>query len=79
MSGHSKWSQIRRQKGIADVKKGQLFGKLGLAITAAASEGGADSNSNIKLQNAIKRAREVNMPKDNIERAIARAHENPWN
>ncbi len=72
MSGHSKWSQIKRQKGTADVKKGQLFGKLGNAITIAA-QSGADPSINIRLRSAIENARKVNMPKENIERAIARA------
>jgi len=71
MSGHSKWSQIKRSKGAADVKKGQLFGKLGLAISAAA-QFGADPASNIRLRSAIENARKANMPKDNIERAIKR-------
>lgn len=78
MSGHSKWSQIKHQKGAADVKKGQLFGKLGMAITVAA-QSGSDPSMNIRLRSAIENARKANMPKDNIERAIARAsnsHEN---
>lgn len=72
MSGHNRWSQIKHQKGTADAKKGQLFSKLGVAITVAA-QSGADPSSNIRLRSAIENARKVNMPKDNIERAIARA------
>jgi len=72
MSGHSKWSQIKRQKGSADVKRGQLFGKLGMAITVAA-QSGADPAFNQRLRSAIENARKVNMPKENIERAIKRA------
>ena len=72
MSGHSKWSQIKRQKGATDVKKGQVFGKLGNAITIAA-QAGTDPSTNIRLRSAIENARKVNMPKENIERAIARA------
>ena len=72
MSGHSKWSQIKRAKGLADAKKGQIFGKLGQAITAAA-QFGKDPNNNIRLRSAIESARKVNMPKENIERAIKRA------
>lgn len=72
MSGHSKWSQIKRQKGAADAKKGQLFGKLGMAITIAA-QSGTDPSLNLRLRSAIEAARKSNMPKENIERAIARA------
>lgn len=71
MSGHSKWSQIKRQKGVADIKKGQVFTKLARAITVAVKSGGsADPNSNFKLRLAIEQARAVNMPKDSIERAV---------
>lgn len=74
MSGHSKWSTIKRQKGANDAKRGQAFTKLANAITIAVREGGgADPNSNIRLRFAIDKAREANMPKDNIERAIVRA------
>jgi YebC/PmpR family DNA-binding regulatory protein len=75
MSGHSKWSTIKRQKGVADAKRGQAFTKLSNAITLAVKQGGgiADSSSNFKLRLAIDRARNMNMPKDNIERAIERA------
>lgn len=75
MSGHSKWSTIKRQKGINDQKRGQIFTKLSRAITLSVSEGGGitDPEKNVKLRLAIARAREENMPKDNIERAIERA------
>lgn len=75
MSGHSKWSTIKRQKGAADQKRGQMFTKLSLAITMAVREGGGigDPNSNFRLRLAIDTARNANMPKENIERAIARA------
>ena len=74
MSGHSKWSTIKRQKGISDQKRGQAFTKLAGAITIAVRQGGgvSDPNSNFKLRLAIEKARSVNMPKDNIERAIER-------
>jgi YebC/PmpR family DNA-binding regulatory protein len=72
MSGHSKWSTIKHKKGAADKKRGQMFSKLSRAIIVAAKEGGADPDANIALQNAIEKARAVSMPKDNIERAIAR-------
>lgn len=74
MSGHSKWSTIKRQKGAADAKRGQVFTKMGNAITIATREGGGgDPASNFKLRLAIDQAREVNMPKENIARAIDRA------
>ena len=72
MSGHSKWHSIRHKKGAVDAKRGQLFSKLTRAIIVAAREGGADPENNLALQNAIEKARENSMPKDNIERAIAR-------
>jgi YebC/PmpR family DNA-binding regulatory protein len=72
MSGHSKWSSIKHKKGAADAKRGQLFSKLARAIIVAAREGGPDPDGNLALQNAIDKAREASMPKDNIERAIAR-------
>jgi YebC/PmpR family DNA-binding regulatory protein len=70
MSGHSKWSTIKRQKGVADDKRGQLFTKLGREVTMAARRGGGDPEMNPALRLAIERARENNMPKENIERAI---------
>ena len=72
MSGHSKWSSIKRKKGATDAKRGQLFSKLARAIIVAAREGGPDPGANLALQNAIDKARDASMPKDNIDRAIAR-------
>ncbi len=72
MSGHSKWASIKHKKGATDKKRGQLFSKLARAIIVAAREGGPDPSANLALQNAIDKAREASMPKDNIERAIAR-------
>lgn len=72
MSGHSKWSSIKRQKGAADIKRGQVFTKLGNAITITVREGGGDPTSNFKLRLAMDQARAANMPKENIERAIDR-------
>ena len=72
MSGHSKWSSIKHKKGAADAKRGQLFTKLTRALIVAAKDGGPDPASNLALQNAIEKARAASMPKDNIERAIAR-------
>jgi YebC/PmpR family DNA-binding regulatory protein len=72
MSGHSKWSSIKHKKGAADAKRGKLFSKLARAIIVAAREGGGDPANNLALQNAIEKARSYSMPKDNIERAIAR-------
>ncbi|MDD5094691.1 MAG: YebC/PmpR family DNA-binding transcriptional regulator [Dehalococcoidia bacterium] len=73
MSGHSKWSTIKRAKGAADAKRGQLFTKLGREITIAAREGGGDPVANSRLRLAIQKARDSNMPVDNIERAIKKA------
>ena len=72
MSGHSKWSSIKHKKGAADAKRGKLFSKLSRAIIVAAREGGPDPAGNLALQNAIEKARSYSMPKENIERAIAR-------
>lgn len=72
MSGHSKWSSIKHKKGAADIKRGKLFSKLSRAIIVAAKEGGGDPDANLALQNAIEKARSYSMPKDNIERAIAK-------
>jgi YebC/PmpR family DNA-binding regulatory protein len=73
VSGHSKWSQIKRAKGVTDAKRGQLFTKLGREISVAARTGGGpDPDANSRLRLAIQRAREANMPMDNIERAIKR-------
>ncbi len=70
MSGHSKWSNIKHQKGAADAKRGKLFSKISRLISVAAKEKGADPESNSKLRTAIDKAKEANMPKENIERAI---------
>jgi len=71
MSGHSHWATIKRKKGAGDAKRGQVFTKLAKEITMAAREGG-DPNMNFKLRLAVDKARESNMPKDSIERAIKR-------
>ncbi len=72
MSGHSKWSTIKRKKGAADAKRGQLFTKIAKEIAIAAREGGPDPESNFKLRLVIDKAKTNNMPKENIERAIRR-------
>jgi YebC/PmpR family DNA-binding regulatory protein len=72
VSGHSKWSTIKHKKGAADARRGQLFTKLSRAIIVAAKEGGPDPGNNLALQNAVEKARSYSMPKDTIERAIAR-------
>jgi len=72
MSGHSKWSSIKHQKGAKDAKRGALFTKLARAIQVAAKEGGGDPEGNAALANAIQKAKDQSMPKDNIERAIAK-------
>lgn len=72
MSGHSKWSTIKRKKGAEDAKRGKIFTRLARDIMIAAREGGGDENSNPKLKIAITKAKANNMPKDNIERAIQR-------
>jgi YebC/PmpR family DNA-binding regulatory protein len=73
MSGHSKWAQIKRQKGANDVKRGALFTKLSRELTVAARQGGADPEMNFRLRLVVQKAREANMPADNIERALKRA------
>jgi YebC/PmpR family DNA-binding regulatory protein len=73
MSGHSKWSQIKRQKGVTDARRGQLFTKLVREIISAVREGGSDPEHNFRLRLAIQKCRDSNMPLDNIERAIRRA------
>src|SRR5437868_6535748 len=75
MSGHSKWATIKRQKGTADAKRAVAFTKLSKAITIAVKQGGGigDPSQNFRLRLAIDAARNANMPKDNIERAIQRA------
>lgn len=70
MSGHSKWAGIKHKKAIVDAKRGKLFGKLARAITVAAREGGGDPEHNAALAQAIVKAKDANMPNDNIERAI---------
>jgi len=72
VSGHSKWSTIKHKKGAADAKRGKLFSKLTRAIIVAAKEGGGDPTANLALQNAVEKARSYSMPKDNIDRAIAK-------
>ena len=72
MSGHSKWSTIKRKKGAADTKRGQIFTRIARDITVAAREGGGDPDANFALRLAVDKARGANMPKDNIERAIQR-------
>jgi YebC/PmpR family DNA-binding regulatory protein len=72
MSGHSKWAGIKHKKAIVDAKRGQVFTKVGREITVSAREGGGDPTGNFRLRLAIQKAREVNMPADNIERAIQR-------
>jgi YebC/PmpR family DNA-binding regulatory protein len=72
VSGHSKWSSIKHKKGAADAKRGKLFSKLSRAIIVAAKDGGGDPANNLALQNAIEKARSYSMPKDNIDRAIAK-------
>jgi YebC/PmpR family DNA-binding regulatory protein len=72
MSGHSKWSTIKRQKGVADAKRGQVFTKLAREIQIAVRDGGGDPEMNFRLRLVIDRAKQANMPKDNIERAILR-------
>jgi YebC/PmpR family DNA-binding regulatory protein len=72
MSGHSKWSSIKHQKAANDAKKGQQFTKMAREITIAAREGGGNPEGNYRLRLAIEKARDVNMPQDNIQRAIKR-------
>lgn len=72
MSGHSKWSTIKRKKGAADTKRGQIFTRIARDITIAAREGGGDPDANFALRLAVDKARAANMPKDNVERAIQR-------
>ena len=73
MAGHSKWAQIKRKKGVTDAKRGQLFTKLGRELAVAARAGGPNPDENPALRLAVERARQNNMPKDNIQRAIERA------
>jgi YebC/PmpR family DNA-binding regulatory protein len=73
MSGHNKWSTIKRKKGAADARRGKIFTKIIKEIIIAAKEGGGDPDSNARLRLAIQNAKGANMPKDNIERAIKKA------
>jgi len=72
MSGHSKWATIKRKKGAADAKRGQLFTKIGRELAIAARDGGPNPETNFKLRLIMDKARQANMPKDNIQRAIER-------
>ena len=72
MSGHSKWASIKHQKGVADARRGQLFSKLTREIMVAVREGGASPEANFRLRLTVQKARDNNMPLDNIERAIKR-------
>src|ERR1700682_2014723 len=72
MSGHSKWSKVKRFKGAIDAKRGKIFSKLSKEITIAAKTGGGDPNGNLRLRSAIQSARAQSMPNDNVERAIKR-------
>jgi YebC/PmpR family DNA-binding regulatory protein len=72
VSGHSKWASIKHKKAIVDSRRGQQFTKLARAITVAAREGGGEVEANAALANAVQKARDASMPKDNIERAIAK-------
>ncbi|MBI4276528.1 YebC/PmpR family DNA-binding transcriptional regulator, partial [Candidatus Uhrbacteria bacterium] len=73
MSKHSKWSKIKNQKAVTDVRKGKIFTKMGRVLAVAARQGGADPATNMKLRLAIDKARAANVPKDTIERAIQKA------
>ena len=72
MAGHSKWAGIKHKKAIVDARRGKLFTKLARAITVAAREGGGDIDGNPSLALAVQKAKDASMPKDNIERAIAK-------
>jgi YebC/PmpR family DNA-binding regulatory protein len=72
MAGHSKWAGIKHKKAIVDARRGKLFTKLARAITVAAKEGGGDPEGNPALSLAVQKAKDASMPKDNIERAIAK-------
>src|SRR5512139_3912292 len=72
MAGHSKWASIKHKKAVVDARRGQAFTKLARAITVAAREGGGDPEHNATLAQAVQKARDASMPKDNIERAIAK-------
>src|SRR5437763_1843158 len=72
MSGHSKWASIKHKKAVVDSRRGAQFSKLARAIMVAARDGGGDRSANPTLENAVRKAKEASMPKDNIERAIAK-------
>ena len=72
MSGHNKWSTIKHKKGAADAKRGKIFSKLIKEITVAARVGGGDPNSNASLRLAVQKAKDERMPKENIDKAIAK-------
>src|SRR5246127_2213572 len=72
MSGHSKWASIKHKKAVVDARRGKLFTKLARAVTVAAKEGGGDIEGNPALALAVQKARDASMPKENIERAIAK-------
>src|SRR5919205_3488680 len=72
MAGHSKWAGIKHKKAVVDARRGKLFTKLARAITVAAKDGGGDPDANPALALAVQKARDASMPKDNIERAIAK-------
>ncbi len=79
MSGHNKWSTIKRKKGALDAKRSQAFSRIIKEITVAVKEGGSDPDGNPRLRMAINNAKGVNMPKDNIQRAISKAEKDPDN
>jgi YebC/PmpR family DNA-binding regulatory protein len=79
MSGHNKWSTIKRKKGALDAKRSQAFSRIIKEITVAVKESGGDPDGNPRLRMAINNAKGVNMPKDNIQRAIAKAEKDPDN
>ena len=74
MSGHSKWATIKRKKGATDAKRGQVFTKITREITVAAKEGGGDPDTNFRLRLAVQKAREENMPADNVQRDFHSGH-----
>ena len=79
MSGHNKWSTIKRKKGAADAKRSKAFSRISKEITIAVKEGGQDPDSNPRLRVAIQNAKGVNMPKDNVNRAINKADSDETN
>lgn len=72
MSGHSKWENIKRKKGVTDAKKSKIFSKMSKLLSVAARDGGGDTDANPRLRMLVEKAKEERMPKDNIERAIAK-------